>query len=104
MRTPIAGIDIVTGPATVGLADVGVRLGEAVADGGVELDGAGLDGAAVDGEAALVDGSAVVGGSAAVGGAELVDGRGDSPDGATSLHPASASTTTRAPSSLTPRQ
>ncbi|MEV6267932.1 hypothetical protein AB0L64_12225 [Kribbella sp. NPDC051936] len=84
----MAGIDIVTGPAAVGLAGVGVRAGDA----GAELDGAGFDGVAV------------VGGSVVVGGAELVDGRGDSPDGATSLHPASASTTTRTPTSLTPRR
>ncbi|MGW5187866.1 hypothetical protein ACWEOO_01325 [Kribbella sp. NPDC004138] len=88
----MAGIDIVTGPAAVGLAGVGVRLGERAGDGGAELDGVGFDGVPL------------VGGSAVVGGAELVDGRGDSPDGATSLHPTSASTTTRAPTSLTPRR
>ena len=76
----MAGIDRVTGPVAVGLAVVGV----AVADG---------------------DGGAVVAG---LGGPELdgaeLDGRGELPDGAVSLHPASAVTTTRAPTSLTPRR
>jgi len=86
----MAGIDRVTGPVAVGLAVVGVAVadgdgGAVVAGlGGPELDGPELDGPELDG-------------------AEL-DGRGELPDGAVSLHPASAVTTTRAPTSLTPRR
>jgi hypothetical protein len=112
LRTPIAGIDITTGPAAVGRA-LGAVDGEPVTAGGVddpavapdpgpdepEPDGTAVGAPEPDGEVA---------GAAEPDEAEPdpvePEARGELPDGAVSLHPASTSTTARTPTSLTPRR